>query len=222
MVTGVPKMGIVGLVLLASVSACATNPRSQGPAPLSVEERAQVALADSLRSSYTDADIAFMSGMISHHAQALAMSDMAPTNEAGAEMLVLTARIINAQLDEIATMQRWLRERDLPVPDADPKGMKMEMNGESHMMMMPGMLSDEQMAKLKAARGIQFERLFLQYMIMHHQGAMTMVDKLFASFGAGQQDLIFKFASDVYADQSTEVARMQLMLIDRLGESVTN
>jgi uncharacterized protein (DUF305 family) len=80
-------------------------------------------------------------------------------------------------------------------------------------MLMPGMLSDEQMKQLDQARGPEFDRLFLRFMIQHHQGAITMVDELFASPGAGQDEFVFKFASDVNADQSTEIARMQKMLI---------
>jgi uncharacterized protein (DUF305 family) len=178
---------------------------------------AAAATADSVRNSFADGDIAFMSNMISHHAQAIAMSEMAPSRGVGDEFKVLAARIINAQRDEIATMRRWLTEKNLPVPEADPGGMKMEMNGQEHMMRMPGMLTPAQMGELSAARGVEFERTFLKYMIAHHRGALTMVDALFASHGAGQNDLVFKFASDVYADQSTEVARMQLMLVRRLG-----
>jgi uncharacterized protein (DUF305 family) len=184
---------------------------------------AAAATADSVRKSYTEADIAFMSNMISHHAQAISMAEMAPSRGVGSEVMILSKRIINAQRDEIATMQRWLRDRGLPVAEADPAGMKMEMaGGQTHMMRMPGMLTPAQMKELEASRGVEFERKFLQYMIMHHKGAITMVDALFASHGAGQEDVVFKFASDVYADQSTEVARMQLMLVRRLGATDTN
>jgi uncharacterized protein (DUF305 family) len=90
--------------------------------------------------------------------------------------------------------------------------MKMKMDGMEHEMLMPGMLTDEQMQELDAARGADFDRLFLKYMIQHHTGALTMVQQLFQSPGAAQDDKVFKFASDVSADQSTEVARMQRML----------
>jgi uncharacterized protein (DUF305 family) len=149
--------------------------------------------------------------MIGHHAQAIIMARMAPTHAASPSVQTLAARIINAQQDEIATMQRWLRDRGQPVPDAVP-GMRMVMNGVEHTMLMPGMLTDQQMAQLDAARGSEFDRLFLTYMIQHHTGAISMVSELFGSWGAGQDEIVFKFASDVNVDQTTEIARMQRML----------
>ena len=88
----------------------------------------------------------------------------------------------------------------------------MTINGVTHEMLMPGMLSDEEMAALDRARGPEFDRLFLVGMIKHHQGAVDMVDVLFKAYGAAQDETVFKFASDVYADQSTEIARMNEML----------
>jgi uncharacterized protein (DUF305 family) len=90
--------------------------------------------------------------------------------------------------------------------------MKMMMNGEEHVMLMPGMLTEEQMKQLEAASGKEFDELFLQLMIQHHTGAVSMVKDLFNSYGAGQDETVFKFASDVNVDQSTEIARMQRML----------
>jgi len=171
------------------------------------------ARADSLRNPYVAADVAFMQGMIGHHAQAIAMARLAPTQGAAAAVRTLAARIINAQGDDIALMQNWLRDRGQEVPEANPLGMKMRMDGMEHMMLMPGMLSAAQMQELAAARGEAFDRLFLTYMIQHHQGAVSMVQRLFATDGAGQDDVVFKFASDVNVDQTTEIARMQLMLL---------
>jgi uncharacterized protein (DUF305 family) len=125
----------------------------------------------------------------------------------------LAERIINAQQDEIATMQHWLRDRQQPVPDAVATGMRMQMNGMEHEMLMPGMLTDAQMKELDAARGPEFDRLFLTDMIQHHRGAVTMVKQLFDSYGAGQDETVFKFASDVNVDQTTEIGRMQKMLV---------
>jgi uncharacterized protein (DUF305 family) len=170
------------------------------------------ARADSARYPYTEADIKFMSGMIHHHAQALKMAAMAPTHGASPSVRTLADRIINAQNDEIRTMQTWLRDRRQPVPDPNPDGMKMNMNGSEHVMLMPGMLTPEQMAELDQARGPEFDRLFLKYMIQHHRGAIEMVKELFGTYGAGQDELVFKFASDVNVDQTTEVARMERML----------
>lgn len=154
-----------------------------------------------------------MSGMISHHAQAIAMARWAPSHGAGASVRILCDRIINAQTDEIALMQQWLRDRLQPVPEASPTGMRMMMNGMEHEMLMPGMLSPEQMRQLDAARGSEFDRLFLTFMIQHHRGAVSMVETLFGTYGAGQDLVVFKFASDVNIDQTTEIARMEKMLV---------
>jgi uncharacterized protein (DUF305 family) len=171
------------------------------------------ARADSVRHPYTEADIHFMSAMIGHHAQAIVMARWAPTHDAGAAVRRLADRIINAQQDEIATMQRWLGDRLLPVPEARPTGMRMMMNGVEHDMLMPGMLTEAQMKQLDQARGPEFDRLFLTFMIQHHRGAVSMVKDLFDSYGAGQDETVFKFASDVNVDQSTEIARMEKMLV---------
>src|SRR5262249_31404082 len=104
------------------------------------------------------------------------------------------------------------------VPEASPRGMKMTMNGEEHEMLMPGMLTDDQMKQLDQASGPEFDRLFLRFMIQHHRGAVSMVHELFSSYGAGQDELVFKFASDVNVDQSTEIARMERMLFTLAAE----
>lgn len=180
------------------------------------------AQADSVRRAYTPADVEFMSHMISHHAQAIAMSRWVPTHGASPSVRVLAERIINAQQDEIATMQHWLRDRHQPVPEPDPAGVKMTMGGAEHVMLMPGMLTEAQMKELDAARGPDFDRLFLSFMIQHHQGGITMVRQLFASPGAAREDLVFKLASDVNVDQTTEVARMQRMLAAAVIETPTS
>jgi len=187
---------------------------SQAPSPRGQSEIAAIAKAraDSVVHPYTEADIHFMSGMIHHHAQAIVMAGWAPTHGASPSVLTLCERIINAQRDEIATMQTWLRDRRLPVPEASAAGMKMMMNGQEQVMLMPGMLSPEQMKQLDDARGPEFDRLFLTFMIQHHRGAVDMVHDLFESYGAGQDELVFKFASDVNVDQTTEIVRMQRML----------
>lgn len=153
-----------------------------------------------------------MSGMIPHHAQAIAMAHWAPTHGARESVRILAERIINAQQDEIVLMQQWLRDRGKPVPDAKPTGMKMMINGVEHDMLMPGMLSEDQLRQLDSATGRDFDRLFLTSMIQHHRGAVSMVKDLFNTYGAGQDDIVFKFASDVNVDQSTEITRMERML----------
>jgi uncharacterized protein (DUF305 family) len=177
------------------------------------------ARADSLRLPYTAADIQFMTGMISHHAQAIVMARMAPTHAASRAVQTLCARIINAQNDEITLMQHWLRDRNQPVPEARPLPMKMMMNGQEMDMLMPGMLTDDQMKALDAARGVTFDTLFLRGMIQHHRGAISMVEQLLATPGAAQDESVFKFANNVNVDQSTEIRRMQQMLLIESVES---
>jgi uncharacterized protein (DUF305 family) len=166
------------------------------------------------RLPYSDADVEFMSGMIPHHAQAVVMAGWAPSHGARKDVAILCERIVVGQRDEIVMMQNWLRDRGLPVPDATSMRHKMKMNGVEHKMLMPGMLTDEEMAALDRARGPEFDRLFLDGMIKHHQGAIDMVDVLFNSYGAAQDETVFRFASDVYADQSIEIDRMHKMLED--------
>ena len=209
----------MGAVLLAGCAGQKSQPAT-APQPTTSTRRVAIndprgiarARADSARLPYVKADIEFMTGMVPHHAQAIAMAKMAPTHGASPAIMRLTGRIINAQEDEIVLMQQWLADRQQPVPEADPRGMKMVMGGHEMMHLMPGMLSPAQMDSLDRARGPQFDRLFLVYMIQHHRGAVSMVDALFASPGAGQDETVFKFASDVHTDQSTEIARMERML----------
>jgi uncharacterized protein (DUF305 family) len=146
------------------------------------------------------------------------MARLAPKNGARPAVITLAGRVINAQQDEIALMQNWLRERRQPVPEPNPAGMKMMMNGVEHDMLMPGMLTPDQMRQLEAARGADFDQLFLKLMIQHHSGAVAMVKELFDTYGAGQDQLVFKFASDVNIDQTTEVARMEKMLVSIIVE----
>jgi len=213
------------LLAACTVAACSSAPQavqtSPQPSAQAQGDRAAIARAkaDSLIHPYTEADIQFMSGMIGHHAQAIAMARWAPTHGASPSVLTLCERIINAQQDEIATMQTWLRDRQLPVPEATAAGMKMMMNGKEQFMLMPGMLTPDQMKRLDEARGPEFDRLFLSFMIQHHRGAVTMVDTLFRSYGAAEDDTVFKFASDVNIDQTTEIARMEQMLFTLSGPS---
>lgn len=208
------------LLVAAPVGACGSAARGTvraSPQSVTVSQSDLAAIAkakaDSARYPYTAADVHFMSGMISHHAQAIVMARWAPTHGASASVRTLCERIINAQQDEIVTMQTWLRDRRQPVPEARAGPTKMQMGGMEHEMLMPGMLTDEQMKQLDQARGPQFDRLFLTFMIQHHRGAVEMVKELFGTNGAAQDELVFKFASDVNVDQTTEIARMQRMLV---------
>jgi uncharacterized protein (DUF305 family) len=158
------------------------------------------------------ADVHFMTGMIHHHAQAVLMAKWAPTHGARPELQRLAERILVGQSDEIVLMRGWLLDRGAPVPEPTPGPMRMQVDGMDHMMLMPGMLTDAQLAGLDSARGAAFDRLFLTLMIQHHAGAIEMVRTLFASPGAGQDPLVFRFASDVVADQTAEIARMRSLL----------
>jgi uncharacterized protein (DUF305 family) len=200
-------VAVVSLLVAVIATACATGgePRpTLHPTPPSLG-----------RLPYSDADVDFMAGMIPHHAQAVIMAGWAPSHGARKDVAILCERIVVGQRDEIALMQNWLRDRGLPAPDATSTRHRMKMNGVEHDMLMPGMLTDEEMAALDRARGPEFDRLFLLGMIRHHQGAIDMVDVLFKSYGAAQDETVFKFATDVYADQSIEIARMTEMLEEK-------
>lgn len=196
-------------VLVAAASLVATTARAQQMGEDAAIARAQ---RDSARLPWTAADAQFMQGMIHHHAQAIEMCKWAPTHGASASIQTLCARIINAQGDEINLMSQWLKDRRQDVPAPTATTMKMTMNGKTMDMLMPGMLSPEQMQQLDAARGSAWDKLFLQDMIQHHKGAVSMVHDLFETQGAGQDEMVFKFASDVNVDQTTEITRMEKML----------
>ena len=168
--------------------------------------------AGNSRYAYTAADVHFMSAMIGHHGQAIVMARMAPTHGASDRIKTLCERIINAQQDEIASMQTWLRDRNQPVPSPDEHSSMMDMPGMDHEMLMPGMLSQAQLKQLDDSRGKEFDRLFLTFMIHHHQGAVSMVETLFGTQGAAQDETIFKLANDINVDQTTEIDRMEGML----------
>lgn len=166
----------------------------------------------------SEADVAFLSGMIHHHAQALVMAGWAESHGASEAIQILSGRITVSQQDEIALMQLWLRDHGIEPPEVAP--MVATPTGgivHDHGTMMPGMLTQEQMAELDAARGREFDRLFLTYMIRHHEGAIEMVDALFATDGGGVDDSVYKFASDTFADQGSEIDRMQRMLDSMTG-----
>ncbi len=201
-----------------ALAACSTSTQQSAPAPVrpittegTILTPAAQAKADSGRPRYTAADVRFMQGMIGHHTQALTMVALAPTHGARADVRVLAERIGVSQRDEIALMSRWLADRNETVPDTaahhDHAGMSMP-----GMAMMPGMLSPAQMTQLTRATGPEFDRLFLTFMIQHHQGAIAMVSELLAVPGAAGNVDIYRFAADVNVDQTTEINRMRVML----------
>jgi uncharacterized protein (DUF305 family) len=211
--SSIKSAGTLLVLLLSAACASGTRVASQTSAPV-FNSGASTQPSDSTPASrgYVRADVDFMTGMIPHHAQALVMAGWAESHGASPAVMTLTARIINAQKDEIASMQKWLRDRNLPVAPADPHGMTMNMGGMEHTMLMPGMLTETQLKQLDSARGKEFDRLFLTFMIQHHQGAVSMVKDLFETNGAAQDVSVFKVASDIFADQTTEIERMQKML----------
>ena len=166
---------------------------------------AAAAARDLSRVGTTEADVKFMQGMIQHHAQALDMTELLRTRTRSDAMKKLALRIELSQADEIAMMRRWLeaRGRQVPGPHAH------HMPGAP---LMPGMLTEEAMDRLAQASGPAFDRLFLEGMITHHEGALSMVKELFATPRAAQDSEMFAFASDVDADQRMEIQRMAAML----------
>lgn len=194
---------------LALIALAVPRQRAAGQAAMTPVEMAR---RDSIRRPYTVADIEFMSGMIGHHAQAVKMAAWAESHGASRSLQIFCGRVAMGQTAEIGLMQQWLKDRNQSVPEADARGMKMKMGGMEHFMIMPGMLTEAQMAQLDSSRGVNFDRLFMTYMIQHHKGAITMVDTLFNTPGAGQDEIVFKFANGVYADQTTEIERMEQML----------
>ena len=148
------------------------------------------------------ADVHFMQGMIGHHGQAITMAAMAPTHGASDRIKLFAKKVDLSQRDEIDLMSRWLRDYDERAPNPD----------EPMAMPMPGMLTADQMRQLDRARGTEFDRLFLTFMIQHHEGALQMVADLFATPGAGQAPDLFQFATDVDNDQRPEIHVMQQML----------
>jgi uncharacterized protein (DUF305 family) len=161
------------------------------------------------------ADVSFMQGMIMHHGQAVEMTDLLKTRSRNPELRSLAERISISQTDEMKYMQQWLEDRKQPVTMnhmADMKGMdhsKMKME----MPLMPGMLTPEQMKALAEASGPQFDHLFLTGMIQHHGGALVMVDELLNTAGAGQDAVLFDFATDIDNTQQAEIRIMQAMLL---------
>jgi len=192
---------LVLIIIVACATATPQTPPGSGrPAPATVDQ-----------AGVSPADVHFMIGMIHHHAQAVLMAGWAPSHDASPALRALCERIAVGQRDEIALMQRWLRDRHQTVPDADVSSGH-AMPGTSHSMLMPGMLTPEQLAQLDSARGPEFDRLFLLFMIQHHRGALAMVRELVDTPGAARDGPLFQIASDVSADQTTEIDRMTRML----------
>jgi uncharacterized protein (DUF305 family) len=216
------KAGQLALVLGAGalLAGCQTmgygqgaQPTQSGPPPVvvTVGKPGEASTTSSMSSApkatvlpYAEGDVKFIQGMITHHAQAIEMVNLLKTRTDSESMRMMALRIEVSQNDEIGWMRRWLDERKQPQPSEHAHHMP---GG-----MMPGMLSTEEMQKLSEAKGVDFDRLFLEGMIKHHMGALIMVEELLKSPGAAQQPDMFDFASHVDSDQRMEIARMGQML----------
>lgn len=167
-----------------------------------------------------ESDIAFMQGMIMHHSQAVEMTELLRTHSHNRHLQAFGKRIGISQTDEIQYMRQWLEDRAIPVSTGNGMGAMEHMHMSSmqpmsSMHMMPGMLTPQQMQALAKATGPSFDRLFLTGMIQHHKGALVMVQELFNTAGAGQDNVLFDFATDVDNTQLAEINIMQGMLKEK-------
>lgn len=257
------RAAVVGALMLAT-AACGGSP-NRDVAPPSPQDAPRIvqagapgeasrtfqtggSLEELEGAAHTAADVAFMQGMIHHHAQALQMTALIPERTTSTAIRQMGLRMEISQKDEIGIMERWLRARGEEVPvwsaatAAAEAGHGAEhgtgshgaaehaatghataaadhsaaghgaMDHSAHGPGMPGMLTPEQMAGLEAARGVEFDRLFLELMIQHHQGALVMVRDLYNSPGAAQESVVYQLASEVDADQDIEIRRMRDIL----------
>jgi uncharacterized protein (DUF305 family) len=200
------RIAALGLLAMAASPVPAQTPRIVQPGAPGQASREITAAeaADTAGVRHRAADVRFMQGMIGHHAQAVEMVGLVAGRTTNEDLRRLALRIEVSQKDEMQMMRDWLEHRGEPLPDPHAHHTA---HGQ-----MPGMLTAEQMARLSEARGPAFDRLFLEGMIQHHHGALTMVKELFATPGGGQEPDLFDFASDVEADQAMEIARMGAML----------
>jgi uncharacterized protein (DUF305 family) len=206
-----PPFRLVVAVLV--VSGCRSAPSSMQPSVQSPPAEAggtvgRTTQADTGRRRHTAADAEFFRHMIGHHAQALEMTKLVPSRSSRDDLKLLSQRIDVSQQDEIALMRQWLQQRGeaLPAPDAHRHAAM------GHGQLMPGMLTAAELERLQKATGTEFDRLFLESMIRHHEGAITMVKNLFGTQGAAQETETYRFATDVEADQRAEIARMRVLL----------
>ncbi len=199
---------ILAAVLSFAAAACAGPSPDAESAEMGSEPMAHDAMSGEVIIPegvlYTAADVHFMQGMIAHHAQAIHMTNLAATRGVSPRLLTFAKKIDQSQTAEIVLMQGWLYEKDQFVPDT----------ASYHTMMMPGMLTPEQLDQLGAASGADFDRLFLELMIQHHDGAIQMVADLLATPRAAQDVDINVFANDVHLVQTTEIEIMREMLSD--------
>jgi len=193
---------VCGISNLAQAQVPIIQPGAPGQASrvITAEEASDLAAL-----SYSLGDIQFLRGMIPHHSQAKEMSALAQDRTNNTIVLAVAARITLSQDDEISMMQGWLVDQGLDAPSED-------VHHQPGFERMKGMLSDEQMEELAASSGPEFDRLYLEYMIDHHQGALDMVEMLLDQRGSVQDPLLYEFTSDLTSDQTSEIERMDLLL----------
>jgi uncharacterized protein (DUF305 family) len=207
---------IAALTLLGALNAAAQEPTVVQPGAPGQPTKTLPANTHAKLPPTGQKDIEFMQGMIMHHSQAVEMTALIASHSTNKDLRLLGDRISHSQADEIRFMKRWLITR------GQPTEMKMDMSGMGDMnmggmnisqpMLMPGMLTPQQMEALRNAKGTQFDRLFLEGMIQHHGGALTMVKDLYDHAGAGEDAELFTFTTDVDSGQRAEIRIMQEML----------
>jgi uncharacterized protein (DUF305 family) len=157
--------------------------------------------------TYTEADVAFVQNMIQHHEQALAMTAMVAERASSPDLPKLAERMDISQRDELSQLDTWLTTRGV-VPDEN------DQHESEHAESMPGMLTDAELAALERARGRDFDLLFLQFMIRHHEGAVVMVEDLLHDETGGQESAVFQLAQHIASDQQIEISRMKHLLVE--------
>lgn len=212
------RFGLAAAASLALLASCARAPepppgRVVRPGAPGAASRVVAEGDGAAAQTFTQADVSFMQGMIAHHAQAIVMSGLVSERTRSDDIVRLAGRIGRSQTDEIARMSAWLSSRGQEVPEPP---LEYRPGAETPPgMLMPGMLTAEELGSLAGAEGNAFDRLFLTYMIGHHEGAVTMVEELFENPGAGQESEIYQVASDIERDQRIEIARMIRLLNER-------
>ncbi|WP_169807421.1 DUF305 domain-containing protein [Herbidospora cretacea] len=214
---GLRQLSALLLVTGWVLAGCSDEPPPAPNAPVVVQPGAPGQAAKTLTgtavpsatpASFTAADVTFFQGMIPHHAQALRMTSLVPARTENRDVTLIAKRISSTQEDEMTQMRKWLTSRGQDVPSAD--------HGHGAGGMMPGMLTEAQFDRLEKAKDGEFDRLFTQFMIGHHMGALEMVGTLFTA-GGGQETEAYVFATHVDSDQRIEIDRMQQLLASMGG-----
>lgn len=198
--------GVLGMALvLAACGGDDAAPNGAGGAPPAATS------SGAISQQHNAADVEFAQGMIPHHRQAIAMSELAADRAQSEDVKALAEEISAAQGPEIETMTSFLEAWGEKVPDGDSMGEMggMDHGGDMNMGGMPGMMSPQQMAELENVQGAEFDRMFLQMMISHHEGAVEMAR---AEQVDGVNEQAIDLAEQIEATQTAEISRMQDLL----------